>query len=146
MSDVSRGLSQTEALTALLRQEGVFKSSVVHVTGAHALPALLWLCRQGFDHVGYIRPALGSLHEEADAVLIAHTCDEIQLKHLLASTRSVKAGGVLIFQLHGADDQAWGGVDWLLRSSGFTLERSLPGERRTLFVARRIAALSRRAA
>ena len=141
-----RGLLKAEDLTALLESEGVAKSSVIHVTGLHALPAILWLCRHEYQHVSYIQPAAGALHEEADAVLFAHTCDEIHLKHLLRTAREVRTGGVLIFQIPNAPEADQLPLDWMLQSAGFVVRRRVAGERRTLFIARRNAAAIRRAA
>jgi len=146
MFERCRGLSPSEALKGLLEREGVEKSSAILVLGSNALPAILWLCRQGFEHVCCLRPAASAPHEAADAVLIAHTCDSLGLKRLLGYARPLKTGGVLIFQLQGGDGTDQAAVDWLLRAYGFSLERQSPGAHRTLFIARRVALPTNRAA
>lgn len=141
------GLSQTASLNALLEGVGVSKTSVIRVTGPGALPALLWLCRHGYDQVGYMRAGEGCPHEdEPDAIVVAHTCDEVDLKRFLTVGRQVRPGGVFIFQLRLAANASTLGVDWLLEQSGFTTEQRFDGERRALIVARRRTLAMRKAA
>jgi hypothetical protein len=140
------GLSQTASLTTLLEGVGVTKSSVIRVTGPSALCALLWLCRHGYQQVGYVRAGEGSPHEEPDAILVAHTCDEVDLKRLLTVGRQVRPGGAFIFQLHLVPEGSALGVDWLLEQAGFAIERRFDGERRALIIARRRALAMRKAA
>ncbi|MBS0361051.1 MAG: hypothetical protein JSR98_06700 [Proteobacteria bacterium] len=140
--------SQAASLGVLLDSVGVTKSSVIRVTGPGALPALLWLCRRGYDQVGYVRADDGApyeeLHEEPDAIIAAQTCGEIELKRLLAVGRQVRPGGFFIFQLRAGPDAL--GVDWLLERNGFVAERRVTAGRRTLFVTRRRAPSLRKAA
>jgi hypothetical protein len=140
------GLSQTASLTTLLERVGVTKSSIIRVTGPNALSALLWLCRHGYQQVGYVRAGEGSPHEEPDAILVAHTCDEVDLKRLLTVGRQVRAGGAFIFQLRLDPEGSALGVEWLLEQAGFTTERRFDGERRALIIARRRALAIRKAA
>lgn len=140
------GLSQTAALNALLESVGVTKSSLIRMTGPGALPALLWLCRHGYDQVGYMRAGDGCPHEEPDAIVVAHTCDEVELKRLLAAGRQVRPGGAFIFQVRSGPNASPLGVEWLLDQAGFTMERRLDGERRALIVARRRTLAMRKAA
>lgn len=143
---ITGGLLHTAALVALLERIGVGKSSVIRVTGPSALSALLWLCRHGYQQVGYVRPGEGSPHEEPDAIVVAHTCNEIDLKRLLSVGRQVRPGGVFIFQLRCGPEESALGVDWLLEAAGFTTEQRLYGERRALIVARRRTLALRKAA
>ena len=144
---ITGGLVQTAQLVAQLERAGVGKSSVIRVTGPSALSALLWLCRHGYEQVGYVRPGEGAPHEsEPDAILVAHTCDEIDLKKLLTVGRLVRPGGVFMFQVRTGSEASALGVDWLLESAGFTTEQRLDGERRALIIARRRALAMRKAA
>lgn len=141
------GLLQAQELVALLERAGVTKSSTIRVVGPHGLPALLWLCRHGYADVGCFRPGAGLPHdEEPDAVLVAHTCGEIELKRLLPLARQVRPDGALVFKLRteaGAEPLA---IDWLLEAAGFRSEARFDGERRALIVARRRTLALRRAA
>jgi hypothetical protein len=139
MSDcIAGGLVQTATLVAFLERAGVTKSSVIRVTGPSSLSALLWLCRHGYEQVGYVRAAECAPHtEEPDAIIVAHTCGELDLKRLLAAGRQVRPGGAFIFQLRS--EASASGVEWLLEQAGFSLDARLDGERRALVVARRKA-------
>jgi len=135
-----------DLLPRFLREAGVSKASRIGVTGPSALSALLWLCRHGYDHVGYIRSGEGAPHEEqSDAILVAHTCGELELKRALSVARQVRPGGVFIFRLRTHPGSSLLGVEWLLKQHGFSVERRLEGVRRALVVARRVAALQRAA-
>jgi hypothetical protein len=143
---IAGGLLTTAPLIALLERVGVTKSSVIRVTGPSSLSALLWLCRHDYQQVGYMRAIDGAPHEEPDAIIVAHTCNEIDLKRLLAAGRQVRPGGVFIFQLRSGHDSGALGVDWLLESAGFTTEQRLDGEHRALIIARRRTLAMRKAA
>lgn len=143
---IAGGLLTTAPLIALLERAGVTKSSVIRVTGPSSLSALLWLCRHDYQQVGYMRAIEGAPHEEPDAIIVAHTCNEIDLKRLLAAGRQVRPGGVFIFQLRAGDASGGLGVDWLLESAGFTTEQRLDGEHRALIIARRRTLAMRKAA
>jgi hypothetical protein len=141
------GLVETADLVALLERAGVTKSSLIRVTGPSALSALLWLCRHGYDRVGYIRSDDCGPHEpEPDAILVAHTCNEIDLKRLLTVGRHVRPGGAFIFQVRTDRSANPLAVDWLLQKAGFVVEQRLNGGRRALVVARRRALALRQAA
>ncbi|THD83244.1 MAG: hypothetical protein E7812_00145 [Phenylobacterium sp.] len=134
---IAGGLLTTAPLIALLESVGVGRSSVIRVTGSSSLSALLWLCRHDYQQVGYMRAIDGAPHEEPDAIIVAHTCNELDLKRLLAVGRQVRPGGVFIFQLRAGDGGSALAVDWLLEQAGFTPERRLEGGHRALIVARR---------
>jgi hypothetical protein len=141
------GLLQARELVALLERAGVTRTSVIRLIGPHGLPALLWLCRHGYEDVGCFRPGVGLPHdEEPDAVLVAHTCGEIELKRVLPVARQVRAGGALVFQLRMGPAAEPLAIDWLLEHAGFQPEARFDGERRALIVARRRTVALRRAA
>lgn len=137
---IAGGLVKPDSLVAFLAQAGVDRSSVIRVTGPSALSAMLWLCRHGYDQVGYIRPEAGSPHEEEpDAIIVAHTCGELELKHLLSVGRRVRPGGAFVFRLRTGPGSSPLAVEWMLKQAGFSIEGRLDGERRALIVARHTA-------
>ena len=143
----SSGLLSSDPLISLLERAQVTKSSLIRVTGASGLSALLWLCRHGYEQVGYLRPGHGP-HEQPDALIVAHTCDEPTLRNLLSTGPHVREGGVLVFQspLPGASSPHGDAIHRLLKSHGYAVEQCLHGARRELHVARRLAQAWRKAA
>jgi hypothetical protein len=100
----------------------------------------LWLCRHGFEQVGYIKPGSGGPHQEADALIVAHTCDEPALQRLLSTGPHVREGGVLIFRSPlptAAQGVRSDPIHRLLETNGYVIETCLHGSRRELHVARR---------
>jgi hypothetical protein len=143
---ITGGLMDGAPLESLLAEVGVTKSSVIHITGQGALGALLWFCHHDFEHVGYVRPGDGSPHESPDAVIVAHTCNELELKRLLAMGRQVKPGGVFLFRRRVSVQSTPMAVDWLLEQAGFVTDRQIVSHGRALVVARRRATQMLRAA
>jgi hypothetical protein len=132
------GLLSSDPLIALLARAHVTKSSLIRVTGPSGLSALLWLCRHGYEQVGYLKPGAGP-HEQPDALIVAHTCDEAALRHLLETGPHVREGGALVFQSplprvlgFRADP-----IHRLLKAHGYVVEQCHHGQRRELHVARR---------
>jgi len=143
----STGLLSSDPLICLLERAQVRKSSLIRVTGPSGLSALLWLCRHGYEQVGYLKPGAGP-HEQPDALIIAHTCDEASLLRLLENGPHVREGGVLVFQspLPRALGFRADPIHQLLRNHGYAVEQCLHGARRELHVARRLALAWREAA
>jgi hypothetical protein len=137
MSQTPAGLISPDPLLSLLESAGVTRSSLIRVTGPSGLSALLWLCRHGFEQVGYVKPRPDGPREKADAVIIAHTCDEAALAALLASGAPVREGGVLIFRSPLAAGSRVDPIHRLLQSHGYDVEQCLHGGHRELHVARR---------
>ncbi|HEX2818391.1 MAG TPA: hypothetical protein VHN39_18505, partial [Phenylobacterium sp.] len=67
------GLLSSDPLIALLERAHVTRSSLIRVTGPSGLSAMLWLCRHGYEQVGYLKPGAGP-HEQPEALIVAHTC------------------------------------------------------------------------
>lgn len=128
--------SLNDLLTELLARAGVDKSSAIRVTGPGGLAALLWLCRHGYEQVGYVRcgpcPA-----EDGDLVLAPQTCDVDALAVILQRGPHPRAGGVLIVQTPIPSGVGPDPVHDLLMRSGYRVERCLRGHHRELHVARR---------
>lgn len=143
---ITGGSLKTAPLADLLESVGVSKSSIIRVTGPSSLSALLWFCRHGYEQVGYVRLGEGCPHDEPDAIIVAHTCNELDLKRLLSVGRQVRPGGVFIFKFRSAADSSPLGVEWLLQQAGFTTEQRLERGRRALIVARRRTIALRKAA
>jgi hypothetical protein len=143
----STGLLSSDPLISLLDRAQVTKSSLIRVTGPSGLSALLWLCRHGYEKVGYLRPGAGP-HEQPDALIVAHTCDEASLGSLLETGPHVREGGVLVFQSPLPRVLAFRAdpIHRLLKSHGYTIEQCLHGARRKLHVARRLVETWRKAA
>ena len=136
--DSSSGLLSSDPLMSLLERAHVTKSSLIRVTGSSGLSALLWLCRHDYQQVGYLRPGAGP-HEQPDALIVAHTCDEATLRDLLATGPHVREGGALIFQSPLPRVVAFRAdpIHRLLKSHGYEVEECHHGQRRELHVARR---------
>src|ERR1035437_9255498 len=83
---------------AVLRDAGIGRSSVVRVAGRDGLGPLIWLCRRGFEEVGYVRRDAGGPREPADLLLVLHDPPPAELQALLAQHGWLKDGGVLILQ------------------------------------------------
>lgn len=147
MSKPAKGdLLQADSQVALLEGFGVTRSSVIRVAGPSALSILLWLCSHGYEQVGYVRGAGICIHEEPDALIVAHTCDETELKYFLQLGRQVRPDGVLIFQLRADPNCGLGGVKGMLTDAGFTTICRMDRALRTLIIARRHLTPMRKAA
>jgi len=149
MSQTPTEPSNPRPLTILLAEAGIGRSSLIRIVGVHGMPALLWFCRHGFEQVGYLRAGQAGPYEEADLVFVAQTCNRLDLYRLLEGGPQARDGGALIFRLarHSAEPQIDLGVATrLLARYGYAVERSLQGAHRSLFVARRQAQPSVRAA
>lgn len=148
MSDSMAGaVAQPASLADLLERAGVTRSSIIRLAGSSSLPALLWLCRHGYDQVGCLRAGGGLPHEdEPDAILATHTCGELELKLLLPLARQLRPGGVFVFRLRTGPGSSAVALEWLLKQVGLSLERRVDTGRRALVVARRTAITLRKAA
>jgi hypothetical protein len=135
-----------DALTNLLQDAGIEKSSTIRVTGPAGLASMLWFCHHGYEQVSYSRGGPGPA-DENDFVFVPQTCHLDRLKTILSCGPHPREGSVLIVQtpnpgaLGGADP-----VQQLLQPSGYDLERCLRGRHRALHVARRSMAAAYRSA
>lgn len=143
MRDASSPAEAGASLSGLLTQAGVTTSSAILVTGASGLAALLWLCRRGYDKVGYVRSGAVCGAEDADALVIAQSCNAAELEARLAGAPHLRDGGVVVFQCRKDSAPA---ADCVLRRQGYSSERRLHGAHRDVVVARRCTAGLARAA
>ncbi|WP_309644489.1 hypothetical protein [Phenylobacterium sp.] len=139
-------MPHSSSLIDLLEEVEVHKSSLIRVTGPSGLPAVLWLCRHGYEQVGYLRADQRGPHEPADAVLVAHTCDEAGLTRVLAAGPLVRAGGVLIVQTQQIAANDGDPIRDRLEQAGYEIVRRLVGCRREVHVALRRASAFQKAA
>ena len=58
----------TIGLSQLLIEAGLDAGSAIRVTGPGALPALIWLCRRGYENVGCLQAGARAPADEADAL------------------------------------------------------------------------------
>lgn len=128
------GLSSAAAgVCAFLAELGIRKTSAVHVVGTGALPALLWLCRHGYERVLMLAVARTPT-ESADLLLALDASGPGALEQLAADLPRVRPGGVVIV---GARRGAGEATRQLLCGHGLRLERRLRLGRRDIWVARR---------
>lgn len=128
------GLVDSHGLMSLFEDADIHKTSVIRVTGPGGLPALLWLCRHGYEQVGYLRTDRRGPNEPADAVLAAHTCGASGLAALLAHGPGVRDGGALVVQTPTDESTT---CLRLLERAGYRQTQVLHGRRRDLHVVRR---------
>ncbi len=140
------GLSSAAAgVCAFLGELGVRRTSAVHVVGAGALPALLWLNRQGYERVLMLAVARTPT-ESADLLLAPDASGDDTLEQLAADLPRVRPGGVVIVRTRRARHAADEAVRGLLRRHDLRLERQVRLGPRDIWVARRGAAIAAAAA
>jgi hypothetical protein len=148
MSDFHAGPAGSgDVLMDVLRGAGIGPNSVVRVAGRDGLAPLIWLCRKGFQDVGYVRLGAGGAREAADLLLVLHDPPQSELSAILTRHGWLKEGGVLVLQTR--DQRASDGSDPvhpLLEAAGFQIERCLLRHFKELHVARRMPSALRRAA
>jgi hypothetical protein len=120
-------------LGVLLQRAGIRKTSVIQVVGEGGLQALLWLCRHGYEQVGFLH-GIGPA-EPADVLLAPCAGDAAALDDALKQASHLPAGGLMLVRARptiGGEATAE-----RLRRAGFSVERRVPGRHRDLFLARR---------
>lgn len=128
--------SSAEGLCALLKNAGVLKTSVIRLVGRGGLPALLWLCRHGYEQVAFTRAGPGP-SEPADVVLAPNTCEPGALEAMLVQLPHVTPGAIVILRTRRPSCGERETAPELLRRGGFHVEQRLRGRRRDVYVARR---------
>jgi hypothetical protein len=124
-------------LMSLLREAGVGPRSRVRVAGRDGLAPLIWLCRSGFDDVGYVRLGSGGPREPADVLLALGGLSLGELETLLSEHGLVREGGALIIKtpdLRGADGRD--PVHAILERAGFHVEHCVHRQTQELHLAR----------
>jgi hypothetical protein len=145
MDAVPRDSSFSNTMADLLAQAGVGPSSVIRIAGPGGLAPLLWLCRHGYDQVGYL-PQGPCPADDCDLLMILHPGDAESLGHTLEKASHLKAGGVLVVQTPNPPaDVVPDPLHLQLAASGYRVERCLHGAHREIHVARRQAVLKKAA-
>jgi hypothetical protein len=125
---------------AVLSDAGIGPQSVVRVAGRDGLAPLIWLCRRGFEDVGYVRLESGGPREEADLLLMLHNPQPDDLARLLSRHAGLKDGGVLILQTRRPPAWESDPAHTLLEAAGFRVERCVARQQRQLHIARYVPA------
>ena len=124
-------------LVRALELAGLSRRSLIYVTGAASLPALLWLCRQGFERALHVHPQSPRCGvEPADALLIPHLFQARDLTPLMPVAGLVRDGGVLLVRAGQRLDEAKA-VAALAAPFGFDLRPRLSDKGRAVYLARR---------
>jgi hypothetical protein len=135
-----------DLLMDILQEAGIGRRSVVRVAGRDGLGPVIWLCRKGFEDVGYVRLGAGGPRDAADVLLVLHDPSPAEWQALLDHHHGLKDGGVLILQTHplrandGSDP-----VHGRLEQAGLRVERCVLRQFRELHVARQTGAMRRAA-
>ena len=126
------------ALSNIFEAAGIDRQSLIQITGPDALVSLLWLCRHGFENVGYVKCGAPHPAEPVDALIIPHRCTPDALLTLLDGAPIVRPGGALIFR--GVGRRSDGPtIETILARFGYQLQSHFGGNRLGLNVARRSA-------
>ncbi len=106
-------------LADLLQTVGVDHRSVIRIAGRDGLPSLLWLCRHGYDSVGWMRGGAPCPAERIDALIIPHAGGAETLVEVLGRAPRVREGGALVVRVDVAAADAGPAVDGVLRRFGY---------------------------
>jgi hypothetical protein len=131
------------SLVRVLQQAGVSRTDLIDVAGPCSLPALLWLCRQGYAQAQHLRPqSPRCATRAADALLIPHLSEASDLTSILPFDGCVREGGALVLRTSPRFRLPSSMVDYLA-DHGFHLEQTTQETGHTHYVARRgLAALA----
>ncbi|MGZ3274350.1 MAG: hypothetical protein ACXU82_21115 [Caulobacteraceae bacterium] len=140
----ARTVLADHALVRVLHQAGVSRTDLIHVAGPGSLPALLWLCRQGYARVQHLQAQSPRCAiEAADALLIPHLSEACGLTSILPFDGCVREGGVLVLRTGARFRLSLAAVDGLAER-GFQLEQTACDTGHALYIARRDAVLPAR--
>jgi hypothetical protein len=129
----------SDAMADVLRHAGVRRDHSIWVTGPAGLVALIWLNAKGYAAASYAHLNRISAMTAADALLIPHACDPVEVANLLRGANCLKKGGALIVQLKGGlSADSLGLAPALLEPLGYYVERRLCEKGRTVCIARRV--------
>ena len=126
------------ALTSILQQAGVTKTSLVRVTGPAGPTAVLWLGRHGYERAAYVYSNRVATMQPADALLVPHACRTQELADLLGGGGCVREGGVLVAQTQSERFvPGYDSVSAVLEPLGYQVERRVCDKGRDVYIARR---------
>ncbi len=131
--------TDAHGLVHCLDLAGVSRRDLVHVSGPGSLPAMLWLCRHGYERAVHIHtgsPRCGA--EPADALFVPHLPEVCDLTSVLPPGGWVREGGVLILRMAGRFDSG-ACIARLAAHEDYGLERRFLDKGHAVLVARRLA-------
>ena len=138
--------SDTHGLVHCLDLAGVSRHDVVFVSGPGSLPAMLWLCRQGYEQAVHLHPGSPRCGAEpADALFVPHLPEACGLTSVLPPGGWVREGGVLILRMAGRLDSG-ACMTQIAALDDYALERSFHDKGHAILIARRLANTHRKAA
>jgi hypothetical protein len=133
-------------LVHCLDQAGVSRHDLIHVSGPGGLPAMLWLCRHGYERALHIHPGSPRCGAEpADALFVPHLPEACELTSVLPPGGWVREGGVLILRMGGRFD-CGACMAQLAAPGDYGLERRFLDKGHAVLVARRLSNAQRKAA
>ena len=138
--------TDTHGLVHALDLAGVSRHDLVYVSGPGGLPAMLWLCRNGYERALHLHtgsPRCGA--EPADALFVPHLPEACDLTSVLPPGGWVREGGVLILRMGGRFDGSSGAAR-LAALEDYALERRFQDKGHAVLVARRLPDTHRKAA
>jgi hypothetical protein len=125
---------------------GVSRHDLVLVSGPGSLPAMLWLCRQGYEQAVHLHPGSPRCGAEpADALFVPHLPEAGDLTSILPPGGWVREGGVLILRMAGRFDSA-AYLSQLTSLDDYGLGGRFLDKGHAVLVARRLANSQRKAA
>jgi hypothetical protein len=125
--------SDGAALSRVLEQAGVTRTSTVRVTGPAGPMAAIWLERHGYEHAAYVHTHWIATMEPVDALLVPQACGTEALADLLRGGCGLRQDGILIAQVQQDTDT----LAIVLRSLGFDMDHCLHEAGRQVCIARR---------
>src|SRR5262249_17829643 len=117
---------------------GVSRHDLVLVSGPGSLPAMLWLCRHGYERAVHLYS--GSRRcgaEPADALFVPHLPEACDLTSVLPPGGWVREGGVLVLRMAGRFDSG-ACMAQLAALDDYGLERRFVDKGHTVLVAHRL--------
>jgi hypothetical protein len=130
--------TDTLGLVHCLDQAGVSRHDLVLVSGPGNLPAMLWLCRHGYERALHMHPGSPRCGAEpADALFVPHLPEAGDLTSILSPGGWVREGGVLILRMGGRFDSG-AYMARLAALDDYGLERRFLDKGHAVLVARRL--------
>ena len=126
-----------------LDEAGVSRGDLILVAGPGSLPAMLWLCRHGYEQAMHLDVRSSRrVTPAADVLFIPHLAAASGLTSILPPAGCVRDGGVLVLRTPAGAE----GMSAELAAAGWGLEHRLTEKGRAILVARRLRDAQREAA
>jgi len=135
--------SDSGGLAPCLDEAGVSRSDLILVAGPGSLPAMLWLCRHGYERAVHLNASSSRrASPAADVLFIPHLAAASGLASILPPAGCLREGAVLVLRTPAGAT----GMSAELASAGWSLEHRLTEKGHAILVARRLAEADRKAA